>query len=230
MTARTAGWLIVTAAAVLPLAAAEPIEGTRLKARALYLKYAQAPDDESGPGLQESIDRIPVLPARRPETRPAANPPATRPSTRPADLPVPAAPSRRPEMDPKVLKQLGERRGGDLSILVAMADALFTEGRVRSAEAVYEAAMNQPSDPETAAWILHQLATCRRQHDPDGALPLYDKVRQEPADCPWRDSAEAAYRVLEWMRNEKLPSLVESASQADSDGKAAPGKAAPPKE
>ena len=85
----------------------------------------------------------------------------------------------------------------------------------------------RPGDPETAAWATYQLASCRRKQAPDAAVKLYDKVRQESPDCPWRDAAEAGFRTLEWIQVQKIPSATELAELAAPPAPTPPALKAP---
>ncbi|MCY2931781.1 MAG: hypothetical protein NTV86_20280 [Planctomycetota bacterium] len=206
------GWLALAAAAALPLAGAEPAEEMRAKTRDLYMKYAQAPATQESPSLKAAAEDLLVLPVRRPETRPISPAPTTAPATRPQEPTPPPAPAVAlpHEVDPVALKALASAQGIDVSLLAATADGLFTEGRLTSAAAIYEIITNQPCEGETLAWARYQLGNCRRKQAPESAVKLYDKVRQEAADCPWRDAAEASFRVLEWMQTQQLSALLEA--------------------
>ncbi|MCY2926194.1 MAG: hypothetical protein NT031_12275, partial [Planctomycetota bacterium] len=109
-----AGWLILAAAAALPLAGAEPDLDMRTKTRDLYMKYTQAPAGQDSPALKAAAEELLDLTARRAESRPAA--PTTAPASRPApiDLVAQAAPASQParhELDPAAIKALATATG-----------------------------------------------------------------------------------------------------------------------
>lgn len=206
---------MLAAAATLPLAGAEPAEEMRSKTRDLYMKYAQSPASQDSPSLKAAAEELLVMPVARAESRPAAPTTAPASTSRPAQpdpvAQAPAAPTTTaPEIDPATIKALTTAPGADVSLLAATADGLFVEGRLASAAAIYEALANQPCEPETLAWVTYQLGNCRRKTAPDAAAKLYDKVRQEAADSPWRDAAEASLRLLEWKQTQDLSALLEA--------------------
>ena len=208
-------WVVLALAAALPLTGAEPTEEMRAKTRDLYLKYSQVPAGQDSLSLKAAAEELLTLPMRRAATQPVPAAATTPPASGSAQAPtvqgsavVAALPPAPHELDAAAIKALAAAPGADLSLLVAIADGLFMEARLANAAAIYEIVTNQPGEPETLAWATYQLGNCRRKLAPESAVKLYDKVRQEAGDCPWRDAAEASFHLLEWMQAQQLPTLL----------------------
>lgn len=216
-------WVVLALAAALPLTGAEPTEDMRAKTRDLYLKYSQAPAGQDSASLKAAAEELLTLPMRRAATQPVPAAATTAPASGPAQasVVVAALPPATHELDAAAIKALAAAPGADLSLLVAIADGLFMEARLVNAAAIYEIVTNQPCEPETLAWATYQLGNCRRKLAPESAVKLYDKVRQEAGDCPWRDAAEASFLLLEWMQAQQLPTLLSVNELAKPAGPAA---------
>ena len=80
-----------------------------------------------------------------------------------------------------------------------MGETLALADRPAEAVQFYEAALKAESQPDNQAWLLYQLANCRRTTDPEGALSLYKRLLAEHPKSDWTEPAQTQARVLEWM-------------------------------
>jgi len=125
--------------------------------------------------------------ARTKPARPAPGP-RTRPATRPAEAEA---------LSPEVLAEIAGR-AKDLPDPTALADALFLAGRDKTAFAVYEAALASETVAENRAWLIFQMANCRREYDPAGCRAIYQRLLAEHPKSPWVPLAQTRDLLADW--------------------------------
>lgn len=151
--------------------------------------------------LSEAIERLEQV--RLVEPAPQTQP-ATQPATQPSPTTQPADP----------LASLKTVEAQKLSEPLAAADALYVNGRLAQAADLYEAALTRDIDPDSRAWVLFQLANCRRADDPETARGLYRRVTAEHGASPWAPLAQVQERLIEWRQTHRPEQVVRQVGEA----------------
>jgi hypothetical protein len=132
--------------------------------------------------------------AGSPTTRPAAA------TTRPA--------AAQPSWRDAILERLKRLPASELAEPVALADELFGSGHVLEAASLYEHALARGPAADEKAWVLCQLANCRRAADPNAAEALYLRVVREHSSSAWASVAAVEQKLLAWRRTNRPLALV----------------------
>ena len=218
---------------------AEPTSSTRHAMRKLWRSGIQAlPLGKATVDLRQKIQQMERIKARvrqrkRPQklivSPPVGDPPTTAPaSTRQATRP---APTSRATSQPSITKPPRARfvpvpatRPAEALALgrlkkvppeavvdaVSLADAVFLSGHLEEAAVFYELAWKQATEDETKAWVVFQLANCRKDSDPTAGHTFYGRVISEYPNSPWSGPAQALDRLLAWRQTHKPQVLLES--------------------
>ena len=196
----------------------------REQALELWRQSARPPQgSQRSPDLQRRVEELGALrattrPARE-KTGPVAIPLPERPLAEPPEAASQPAPATRPTLDPAVLEKLKKAPADGPAGAVALADALFRDGHVEPAGAIYESALaaNPPADQKD--WALFQLANCKLEQDPQAALTLYQRLAKECPDSPWAAAGAAQVRWIEWKQAHiASPTTQRAASTAPKKG------------
>ena len=83
---------------------------------------------------------------------------------------------------------------------MGLADTLFRGGHLDEAYRFYEKSVTKGTPAETKAWVLFQMANCRRTKDPAAAQALYHRVQTEHAASMWASTAAVEERLLQWLQ------------------------------
>ena len=226
-------WVLLTFAAweqVPPPTAGPPASPATLPAggqaegglRELWRSNVEVLADKGSDDLQEAIRRLEAIrlpaqagggaaqvPARAsakvlpaPTSRPG---PASRSSTAPASQPA----TRPAELTPELVAGLNKLHPGRPIGMAALADTLFHSGHVDWALPFYEKAIETSPDDEEKAWLLFQVANCRRKAAPPAADEAYGRLLSECPDSPWGPAAQFQRQFIEWQEVNRLPELLE---------------------
>ena len=162
----------------------------------------------SGRNLQEAgekVRRLQLRPGQRPVEPPATSPPGSQPASAPAS---PARKAPVSPLSPEVLQQIVKLPPKQVADPSALADELFLAGRERAAFTFYEQALRSAQSPESKAWVLYQMATCRRKFDPPGARKLYARLLAEHPTSAWQPLAVVQDRLIEWYQTNDPAALL----------------------
>jgi hypothetical protein len=211
-------------------AAARAGSSIRDNRRQLWRAHLTAPtDDRCSAGLQEAIQRIQAMQLSRrtgpaqAEAELARAVPATGPAQPAVTTVVPAA------MDPRVLAQLREIPRQSVADPAALADTLYITGQQELAGVFYQLALEDAAQPPaTQAWLMFQLANCRRQGDPPAATGLYEKVMAQHGDSPWAPLAQFELNLLRWQQDNQVHQFLQALSAELPAGPMVLGAATPP--
>jgi tetratricopeptide (TPR) repeat protein len=122
-----------------------------------------------------------------------------------------------PAIPDSVVEELKKLPPEQIADLVALADALYMGGRQPEAFPFYEKALSSKLEAEQKAWVLFQMANCRRRTDVAAAQDLYKRLVTEYPKCPWAGIAMVQQRLLAWYQTTGLV-----------DGPASPATASTP--
>lgn len=216
--------LLALAAAGSGLRAAEqpkpetrPAPGAvRQNLRKLWLDSVSAPTGKTSVDLREAVERVrgmrlsPDAGSRRaaavgPTTRPAASQPAT---TRPAVGATTQPADGRRHLPKEVVEQLRKLPAAGLACPVELADELYRNGYLSGAFVLYERALAGSTEKDTQAWLLYQMANCRRPSDPSAAEKLYQRVLAEHAGSAWAGAATVERKLLQWHKAHQPAELL----------------------
>jgi len=179
--------------------------------RSASLSPPSAPPDDD---LQRTIRRLRALRLRRTGQGPPELAPKPA-ATAPAPTSAPAAHAGHARLDgpltPHLLKRIAAMPPKDVSRPSALADALFLAGKPEQAFRFYEAAFEETHRrPEGRAWLLYQMANCRRAYDPPGSRQIYKRLLAEYPESTWAPLAEVQHHLTEWYEVNKPRELVEA--------------------
>jgi hypothetical protein len=213
-----------------PAPAARAGSSIRDNRRQLWRAHLTAPtDDRRSAGLQEAIQRIQAMQLSRrtgpaqAEVELARAVPASGPAQPAVTTVVPAA------MDPRVLAQLREIPRQSVADPAALADTLYITGQQELAGVFYQLAMEDTAQPPaTQAWLMFQLANCRREGDPPAATGLYEKVMAQHGDSPWAPLAQFELNLLRWQQDNQVHQFLQALSAELPAGPMVLGAATPP--
>ncbi len=153
------------------------------------------------PSLEASIRRLNGIQLASDSRKSATS---SQPSTAPADqgrsTQTQPAPAQRKGLSPQLLKRLKELPVEGVNRPVDLADTLFLAGHLEEACSFYEHALKESQDPEQKAWLLYQIAACRRMADPAAAAAQYQKLLAEHPESMWASLADVQVRLIEWYR------------------------------
>ena len=190
-----------------PPPASAPGEGcdVRKNMRELWRANVGALSGPEGPSRLEAMIR--QLKAVRVAQKRRTGLPAltTQPAGGPEQLLVgsPRRPHARPEgkqIAPEVLEKLKKLPAEGVANPEELAEALFLTGHFDAAIVFYKQALTRAKKSEDKAWLLYQMANCRRPGDPAVARALYGQVLAEHPDSLWSSLAEVQDRLIEWHR------------------------------
>ncbi len=143
---------------------------------------------------------------------PASAPAASQPTSAPAGEGPPEEVRRlRPEIVQRI-RRLPPRQIVDAA---ALAEALFQAGRAKAAFDFYELALRSQTQPGDQAWLLYQMANCRRSWDASGARHIYKRLVAEHPDSPWAPLAEVQERLIEWYEVNDPTALLQQVGAND---------------
>lgn len=178
--------------------------------------YLTAATTTNGRATTRPAAQPTTQPTPRPTTQPTAQPttrlaaqrtsrPAAQRTTRPAGS-LPASPKPRLTkaagggISPQTLGRFRLLSAKDITKPIALADSLYSGGYLQQAYAVYETAERQDITPADHAWVLFQMANCKRTSEPDIALGLYRRLLAENPDSPWSNLAQIRGDILVWNK------------------------------
>jgi tetratricopeptide (TPR) repeat protein len=97
---------------------------------------------------------------------------------------------------------------------VALADTLFRSGHPEEASLFYEKALVKDTPAETKAWLLFQMANCKRAKEPEAARVLYKRLLDEHPKSPWCPAAAVQDRLIQWTQTANPKALAEKTALA----------------
>lgn len=104
------------------------------------------------------------------------------------------------QLAPEVLEKLKKLPAQGVTSPEELAEALFLTGHFDAAIIFYKQALAGAKQSEDQAWLLYQMANCRRPSDPAAARALYGQILAEHPDSLWSSLAEVQDRLIEWHR------------------------------
>jgi hypothetical protein len=181
------------------------IQEVKQNRRRLTTAVISAPEAATAQSqLREAIERVRSISLKPPtpvedtggqkkEKKPDAGPPTE------AEPPAPRILT--PERLAKLKEQL-EKAGADgFADPASLADALFRSGHPDHAYALYERLLaDKTTDDSVKAWLLFQMANCKRPSDAVTAATLYGRLLSEHGKSPWVDASKAYKTLLEWRQ------------------------------
>ncbi len=169
------------------------------------------------PGLREAARRLRAMEL---VPRPKVAPPPGKPVTT-APAPGPARPiPARPQIPPRVLAELVRASPEAVADPVGLADALFLSKHPQAAKVFYEHALKKAESDEDKAWLLFQIANCRREKEPAKASEIYQQLLAQYPDSPWSAVAKAQDLLIKWRQAHDIEQLLGEPAR----GTAPPGK------
>ena len=220
-------WTGVLAAAALP-AGEEPARApttaavTQIRQTIRQLRQENMlalPPAVPHPGLREATRNLRAMefsPKPKAISRPQG--PVT---TAPSQTPAPSAPVR-PKIPSQVLAALASASPEAVADPVGLADALYLSKQPQAARVFYEHALKKAESDDDKAWLLFQIANCRRQKEPAKASEIYQKLLTDYPDSPWSAVAKAQDALITWRQGQEIEELF-----AEQSKKPAPGTGAP---
>lgn len=156
-----------------------------------------APASSASADLAEAIKRVQ---AAQSALRPRRPLPTSLPTTRPTSMPS--------DLSQEALDQLAGLSGQ--VHLLDVADELFERDKKSTAAKVYELVLKQQPGDQDKAWALLQLACCRRQDDPRGAIDLLRQLQSECPQSTWAAVAKQQQQLLEWYLSKEVRQVLGS--------------------
>jgi tetratricopeptide (TPR) repeat protein len=196
--------ILLMLCAVLP--AAEPAQREDVAAvkktkDQLWKTYTAPPRDDAGAAsLQQAIAEVKsihVSEGSAPGKKSASKSATSQPTSAPATQPVEAAPTESPAEMIATLKNLPLE---SIPHPLNLGDSLFENGQLEAALVVYEKAFAAEKNPPDRAWLMFQIANCKRQGQPDEAVALYRRLIREYPDSPWAPVSDCRARLVEWYQ------------------------------
>ena len=188
------------------LSAAEENDASLAGAKAtLWRSHAEPPKDVTASAkLEEAIRKLQAI-----ELKPQRPTPASAPSERPPQpSTMPAQAGAPPRPDPEMLGKLRQISTEGLTKAAELADALYLAVENQVAEAFYQRALGTADEAAERAWLMFQLANCKKQTDPDLAKQLYGQLAEEYTDSSWRPVALMGIRLIEWEQINQPKELI----------------------
>lgn len=162
--------------------------------------------------LQAAMQRIRSIEVRKhyqlPKAAPPKETPATAPASQPCDhvSPQPVPPS----IDPLTLAHLKNMPREGVANPSALADTLYVANQFDLAGSFYQLALDSGHlSPTAQAWLIFQLANCRRDSDPAAAAALYERLLSEHAACPWATLARFELNLLRWEQEHQVRKFLQ---------------------
>ena len=171
----------------------------------VWRSHAEPPKAaEASRKLEEAIKKLQAIELKPelPTPDPAPSQESPQPSTMPAQVVVPQ------EADADMLGKLRQIPTDGLTKAEEVADALYLAGQKQVAEAFYQRALGAADEAGERAWLLFQLANCKKQTDPDLAKELYKQLAEEYTDSSWRQVALMGIRLIEWEQINEPKELI----------------------
>ncbi len=219
-------WTGILAAAALPasegpaVAPATAVTQIRQTIRQLRQENMLAPPPAvPHPGLREAARKLRAMAfPPKPKATPRPRGPVT---TAPYQPPDPSAPVR-PKIPPRVLAELASASPEAVADPVGLADALYLSKHPQAAMVFYEHALKKAESDDDKAWLLFQIANCRREKEPAKASEIYQKLLTDYPDSPWNAVAKAQDALITWRQGQEIEQLL-----GEQPKKPAPGTGAP---
>jgi tetratricopeptide (TPR) repeat protein len=187
----------------------------------VWRESIEAPQAASSPAsteLQRVIERLRAtkLQAARPAADPiAAGPkpapvPTSQPTTQAAPVTLAAAtqPATRPVFTPAEIERLHKLAATDATRAAELAGAMFEAGYLKEAYGFFELALKSQTNNDEKAWLLWQMAACKRDSDPAAARAIYQQLVREHGDSALAPAASAQDKLLEFYEVNKPQALV----------------------
>ncbi len=105
---------------------------------------------------------------------------------------------------------------------VGLADTFFLSGNLEAAALVYDLALKNEKDSTNKAWLLFQLANCRKESDPDVAKALYKQLIVEYADSDWSAIARVQLDLIEWLQVNKPYEILAKQNELQAEAEPSP--------
>ena len=172
----------------------------------LWRSHAEPLEEAAPPAkLEEAIRKLQAIELKphRPTPTSAPSEQQSQPSTMPAHAATtPLGP------DPEMLGKLRQIPAEGLTKAAEVADALYLVGQKQVAEAFYQRALTGADEAGERAWLMFQLANCKKQTDPDLAKKLYGQLAAEYTDSSWCPIALMGIRMIEWEQINQPKELI----------------------
>jgi hypothetical protein len=157
--------------------------------------------------LREAVDLLEGFGFRPPARKTAK---VAEPTDEPSDKPPPES-VLTPEQLAKLKTQIEKTGADEFADPVALADALFRSGHPDHAYTLYERLLADKTTAEPVkAWLLFQMANCKRPSDAVAAATLYGRILNEHAGSAWVGPSKAYKRLLEWRQTVNPEAILES--------------------
>jgi len=159
--------------------------------------------------LHEAIRRVQsiTLKPRPVPTETAAAPQSKKP---PADTPTQTGKPTPAILSAERLEQLKSLKADEVVNPIALADALVCSGHHDLAFPLYEQLLGDAKTAKpTKAWLLFQMANCKRQADPTTAVSLYSRLLTEHPESPWAGPGKVYKTILEWRQAMRPEAILE---------------------
>jgi Tfp pilus assembly protein PilF len=118
---------------------------------------------------------------------------------------------QKPRVPPEVLARLQAAAPDDPAQAARLADTLFADGHFEPAYAVYGAALERETSEARTAWLVFQMANCKKNSDPDLARRLYGQLIAQYPKSRWARPAKIQDKILQWRHvNEPQTVLAEA--------------------
>ena len=199
------------------------VENVRNTRRQLWRDALRAPKDATKTTeLEREMAQLLAAEAKTGKTLPSAptTPPAaeSQPATT-LDAPKPPAPPRQADaevtLSSELLARLQQLAPRGIARPATLADSLFLGGHFEAAGDLYRFAMQRKSAPDQRAWLLFQMANCKRKSDPAMARGLYRRLLAEHPDSPWSPVADVQQNLIEWRRVNQPERLLKALQTAE---------------
>lgn len=105
---------------------------------------------------------------------------------------------------------------------IGLADNFFLSGNLEAAALVYDLALKNDKDPTNKAWLIFQLANCKKESDPDVAKALYKQLVVEYSSSDWSVIARAQLDLLEWLQTNKPYELLAKQNELQTEAEKLP--------
>ena len=162
--------------------------------------------------LHEAIQRVQSITLR---PHPVPTETAAAPQS---EKPTPEAQAQAKKTAPAILsaeklEHLKSLKADGVADPIALADALVCSGHHDLAFPLYEQLLaDAATDKPTKAWLLFQMANCKRQADPTTAVSLYSRLLTEHPESPWAGPGKVYKTILEWRQVMRPEAILESLS------------------
>lgn len=196
----------------------ELVQTVRDSSRKLWLANIEAPPLATDSGLSERIEQMRRLHLdaelaliRREsgeDTSGGTDEPTTRAVERKPDR------LRAQPVSPEVLAKLQASAPSDPAKATRLADTLFSDGHYEPAYALYEAALKGETSERRAAWLVFQMANCKKDSAPKVARQLYLQLIQQYPNSRWVIAARSQEKIIQWRQVNAPASVLEHAQQS----------------